>query len=235
MDKQGISFYIIEHILYSLRHSFINSQLGYKINSMEQFKDKYLGKLIDVDGYPEDNPYQCVDLVKLYLKEKFNIQYGTFGDAINYWTDTHSSIVAKFNKILTHDVKNGDIVVLNGLPGNPYGHIGIAASKNIDGEFDLLEQNGSTGNGLGGQNDKVRIRKIDVSRIAGVLRPKTTDGFISPRPKPVTNPKQYYKIKRGDTFWGLESAWQLPHGRLQDLNPKLNPKKLRIGQKIRIK
>jgi len=43
----------------------------------------------------------------------------------------------------------------------------------------------------------------------------------------------YYTIRSGDTFWGLEDAWQLPHGRLQQLNPSINPRELAIGSRIR--
>lgn len=43
----------------------------------------------------------------------------------------------------------------------------------------------------------------------------------------------YYTIKPNDTFWGLEDAWGLPHGRLQELNPTLNARALPIGGKIR--
>lgn len=45
----------------------------------------------------------------------------------------------------------------------------------------------------------------------------------------------FYKIKKGDTFWGLEREWGLPHGTLQKLNPKVNPRKLQIGEGIKIK
>lgn len=41
-----------------------------------------------------------------------------------------------------------------------------------------------------------------------------------------------YKIRQGDTFWALENQWHLPHGTLQQLNPKADPKLLKIGQLI---
>ncbi len=43
-----------------------------------------------------------------------------------------------------------------------------------------------------------------------------------------------YIIQKGDTFWGLEEKWNIPHGILQDLNPTLNPRKLKIGQNIKM-
>lgn len=43
-----------------------------------------------------------------------------------------------------------------------------------------------------------------------------------------------YTIKTGDSFWKLENEWGLPYGTLQKLNPKVNPRKLKVGQKIKI-
>lgn len=48
------------------------------------------------------------------------------------------------------------------------------------------------------------------------------------------NVERHYTIKSGDTFWGLEDAFGLSHGTLQQLNPGVEPRKLQIGQDIRI-
>lgn len=55
----------------------------------------------------------------------------------------------------------------------------------------------------------------------------------TPAPTPPAN-SEFYAIKPGDTFWGLEEAWHVPHGQLQALNPGVDPKRLQIGQQIRI-
>lgn len=52
-------------------------------------------------------------------------------------------------------------------------------------------------------------------------------------PAAPSTPETFYTIRSGDTFWGLENAWQLPHGTLQNLNPGANPRALPIGQRIR--
>lgn len=51
--------------------------------------------------------------------------------------------------------------------------------------------------------------------------------------EPQSSVKEYYVIKSGDTFWGLEKAWSMPTGSLQKLNPTLKPRNLSIGQRIR--
>lgn len=43
-----------------------------------------------------------------------------------------------------------------------------------------------------------------------------------------------YTIKAGDTFWDLEKKFGLKHGTLQKLNPNVDPRKLKVGQKIKI-
>jgi N-acetylmuramoyl-L-alanine amidase len=44
-----------------------------------------------------------------------------------------------------------------------------------------------------------------------------------------------YIIKPGDSFWKLEEKWKMKHGTLLKLNPKVDPGKLKIGQKIKLK
>lgn len=45
--------------------------------------------------------------------------------------------------------------------------------------------------------------------------------------------ERYYTVQRNDTYWGLEDAWQLPHGTLQQLNPQYPARALPIGARIR--
>ena len=60
---------------------------------------------------------------------------------------------------------------------------------------------------------------------------------------PTENPLQnsnavYHTVTKGDTFWGIADKNNLGKGgvnQIQSLNPNVNPKKLEIGQKIRIK
>lgn len=56
----------------------------------------------------------------------------------------------------------------------------------------------------------------------------------TPAPTPPAN-SEFYTIKSGDTFWQLEENWHIPHGQLQALNPGVDPRKLQIGQQIRVK
>lgn len=135
----------------------------------QQFKAEWLGRRID---YDKVYGYQCVDLILEYLKEVYGIPSGVSGNAIDYWNRPSPALLAHFDKVAGSQANQGDIVVLNGLAGNPYGHIGICDSE--DGtNVAILEQNGADGNGSGVGGDAIRTRAVSRSRVAGILRPKS--------------------------------------------------------------
>lgn len=53
-------------------------------------------------------------------------------------------------------------------------------------------------------------------------------------PAPSNPSGDTYAIKKGDTFYSLEKKWGMKSGTLQKLNPKVDPKELKVGQKINI-
>lgn len=139
------------------------------------FKNKWMGRRIDYDRV---YGFQCVDLILEYVYENFGLPSGVWGNAIDYWNRPSPALLSKFTLLATKDCKQGDIVVLYGLSGNPYGHIGICDSQSPT-VVNILEQNGN-GSGTGTGGDAVRVRGIPKNRIAGILRPKTP-------PAPVNN------------------------------------------------
>lgn len=140
--------------------------------NIRDFINKYLGKRVDTDGFPRGELYQCVDLIKEYVNKVYGVPLGSFGNAIDYYYNTHPNILLKFHKLTGVAPQEGDIVVLKGLGGNKYGHITIATGHIVGELYEALEQNGSTGSGSGLGGDSVRKRMIPLSRIVGVLRPK---------------------------------------------------------------
>jgi len=139
----------------------------------QEFEKKWLGQVTDTDGFPPEAKYQCVDLIKQYMHDLVGLPFGSYGNAVDYWNGTSPVVLTKFDRVPTQDVRQGDIVVLSGLRGNIFGHIGLA-TQNWDGSdtFEMLEQNGSTGNGLGQDKDRIRKRRIPRGRIMGMLRAK---------------------------------------------------------------
>ena len=60
-------------------------------------------------------------------------------------------------------------------------------------------------------------------------------GIIHPAPAPQPPTSDSHIIVAGDTFWGLEEQYGLPHGTLQALNPGIDPRQLRIGMTINVR
>jgi hypothetical protein len=135
----------------------------------QTFKNKWLGKRVDIDGV---YGFQCADLVKQYMLECYGIPNGAYGNAIDYWYNTSPKVLTKFERVSTTAARRGDIVIFKGVNGNPYGHIGICDSDAGLIYVNTLEQNGSTGNGSGTGGDAIRVRGIPRWRVVGVLRPR---------------------------------------------------------------
>lgn len=256
--------------------------------SLDQFVDKYNGKSVDYDKQYRE---QCVDLFNFYNSEVVGAPFiGTpkTNGARDLFEVDSATRRAYYNVVdKSAVVKAGDVLVYGEPFGRAivagktifYGHVRIA----IDGKR-AIEQNARIAY-------KTTIDTFTKTGLLGILRPKifaiketpqtdnppkenknkhtivNGDTFwgleekyniphgtlqklnpgidakslqigstIRLRPEPSTAPgatKTYYTIRRGDTFWGLEDAWQLPHGTLQKLNPGIEPRELSIGQRIR--
>jgi len=161
----------------------------------QQFKAAYTGRRVDYDHV---YAYQCVDLILQYIKDCYGIANGVWGNAIDYWNRPSSRLLTKFNIVSGSNAQQGDIVILYGNSGNPYGHIGICESSNSN-TVKLLEQN-AVGSGAGTGRDAIGIyRDVPKSRIAGLLRPKAA-------PAPVPTPP----AARSTVFLpGSVQSWRL--------------------------
>lgn len=168
------------------------------------FKNEWLGRRVDYDHVFN---YQCVDLIQEYVAECYGITSGVSGNAIDYWNNPSASLLSKFHKDQTSAADQSDIVVFNGLPGNPYGHIGIATGNINATDVEVLEQNGATGDGSGTGSDAIRVRYISRDRVAGILRPNAVVPVASPvEVHPYTietiTPKQII-INKNTHEWGM--------------------------------
>jgi len=161
----------------------------------QDFKNEWTGKRVDYDHV---YGFQCVDLILEYVKECYGLASGVWGNAIDYWNHTSAPLLTKFDLVQGSQTQQGDIVVLNGLAGNPYGHIGIADHQDGSGIW-LLEQN-ATGSGDGLGRSAIGVyRAIPTNRVAGILRPKS-----SPTPPPAPAP-----ARAEVTLPGSAQSWRL--------------------------
>lgn len=137
--------------------------------NFDQFISNYLGKATDVDG----NGVQCVDLIKVYLKNVFGIPYQSFGHAKDYYesfnNSTHAVLRQHFTRIANDPdfvPKKGDITVWGAdvSSSHNYGHIAIAKGVGNTSEFYSYDQNWN-----GSACHEV---KHTYKAFLGVLRPK---------------------------------------------------------------
>lgn len=147
--------------------------------TFNEFYQGVNGKSLDYDGL---YGYQCVDLVKVYLDWCFNIKPGAWGNAKDYWKALNRTGMAdNFYQVPnTRDlvVERGDIVVWGAMSGNPYGHVAIGLSGDIN-HFTSLDQNWGS--------NYVREVYHNYDGVLGVLRIKDKaklDGRQEPTPPP---------------------------------------------------
>lgn len=142
--------------------------------SYQTFKAEWSGRRVDFDHI---YGFQCVDLIVQYCYESGFT--GVYGNAIDYANRPSPAFVQHFDRV--GDYKQGDVVVLYGLAGNPYGHIGILdadAGANVR----LLEQN-ATGSGDGLGRSAIGVwRDIPKSRVAAIWRLKSVGAPPAPAP-----------------------------------------------------
>lgn len=79
--------------------------------NFDQFINKYLGKSTDVDS----NGVQCVDLIKVYLKDVFGIPYTSFGDAKDYYEQFNDERHTVLRNHFTRIANDPDFVPKRGI------------------------------------------------------------------------------------------------------------------------
>ena len=116
--------------------------------------------------YDKVSGIQCVDLIKKYLKECFNIKVPlNSGNAVTYWEDD-KKFLKDFIKIEnTPDFipEKGDIMVWNKNRGKGAGHVSICTGEGDKKEFYSYDLN---------WNGKKKVQKVkhDYKNVLGVLR-----------------------------------------------------------------
>lgn len=134
----------------------------------DEFISKYIDKETDYDGV---YGVQCVDLIKAYLYNVFNIKAGSWGDARCYYEQFYlrSMLKKNFTRIANTSSfvpQKGDICVWNKYVSqhNNCGHIAIATGEGDVHTFYTYDQN---------WNGK-RMKKVkhNYKCFYGVLRPK---------------------------------------------------------------
>ena len=137
--------------------------------TLEEFVNKYNGKLVDADGC---FGAQCVDLARQYWKEKEGIKEhtgscATTGGAKDLFLDYDKMPLEKkyFTRVKTKSPKAGDVVIWDSTDKNEFGHVAICLGLLGTDTVIVFEQNGFKQDGA-----KVNVRSK--KNMLGVLRKK---------------------------------------------------------------
>jgi LysM repeat protein len=93
-----------------------------------------------------------------------------------------------------------------------------------------------------GYHASITLKKIRTARQAYIppskqstqIKSTTNSGRKQTQNKPATT-VVYHTIKKGETFWSIAPKYGTTWQAIQKLNPGVNPRRLQIGQKVRVK
>lgn len=137
--------------------------------TLQQFKDKYLGKQVEYHSYGAGAYNQCVDLINAYINEVLD-------NSTKDYTEIIGTNAKDFNtKYDPEDFdwiantpsgvpQTGDIIVWNGKVGGGAGHVGIFLQGDAN-KFTSLDQNWS-------KVEHVTVENHTYTNVSGWLRPK---------------------------------------------------------------
>ena len=116
-----------------------------ELKDFQEFIDITLGRRIDTDGFPKEQPYQCVDLAK-YFNECYNPGFQVYctrtGYAKDWATEKNTNgILDHFKETEINNMIKGTLVVWGNCSVAPYSHIGFFVKDNGNGTFQCLQQN----------------------------------------------------------------------------------------------
>lgn len=143
--------------------------------TLEELKNRLLGKQIEFHSYGSGAYAQCVDLCNYYINTVLDTSTKDYTEIIG----TNAKDFATkydpedFDYIVNtpEGVQRGDIVVWNGRVGGGAGHVAIALSGDVN-SFQSLDQNWS-------QVERVTLETHDYKNVSGWLRPKNVAQTVS--------------------------------------------------------
>ena len=129
--------------------------------TFKQLKDKYLGKQVDIDGFPSSQKFQCTDWATVAVRELYGIYPGLFipkngvvaeggaADAFDNFGYPNNFISAKDGELIANDFNDpnqvpsqGDILLFDRNFQNGFaGHIAIFDYLVDSNSFYSLDQN----------------------------------------------------------------------------------------------
>lgn len=157
-----------------------------KMINFDEFINKTLGRKIDTDGYPKEQPYQCVDLTKYYNDcyfSPFQVYCSTTGYAKDWANNKYTNgLFDYYDETAINNMIKGTLVVWGNCRVAPYSHIGFFVKDNGDGTFQCLQQNAPY--------PYVTLSNISYDGLIGAFIPKNIEKYV-PTPPTEVKPKEH--------------------------------------------
>lgn len=184
----------------------------------QEFIDKTLGYQIDTDGYPEEQPFQCVDLPK-YFNECYFSPFQVYCTDSGYakdWANLKYSngLLDYYDETAIDNMIKGTLVVWGNCQVAPYSHIGFFIEDNEDGTFKCLQQNAP--------DPWVVISNIRYEGLIGAFIPKNVKRPMplpTPTPSPTPTPKKSLYRTIGDMYVRWDASYLSGIKLVKDLTP----------------
>lgn len=144
--------------------------------TLEELKNRLLGKQIEFHSFGAGAYNQCVDLVNYYINTVLDTSTKDYTEIIganakDFNTKYDPEDFEWIANTPEAVVQRGDIVVWNGRVGGGVGHVAIALSGDVN-SFQSLDQNWS-------QVERVTLETHDYKNVSGWLRPKNVVQTVS--------------------------------------------------------
>lgn len=159
--------------------------------TLQQFKDKWLSKQLEVAG-SSGAKYQCVDLVNGYFRDVLNLPIIEWTNAKDFPEKADKSLFDWIPYTPDAIPQEGDVPVWNGRVGAGAGHIAVALKGSTINNLKSFDQNWS-------KPLYCTTESHTYTNVRGWLRPKKLD-IISPTVKITPKTKVPLNLLRGEHF-----------------------------------
>lgn len=183
-----------------------------KMINFDDFINKTLGRAIDTDCFPEEQPFQCVDLPKYYNDcyfSPFQVYCSTSGYAKDWANNKNTNgLLDYYDETTVDNMIKGTLVVWGNCRVAPYSHIGFFVKDNGDGTFQCLQQNAPY--------PYVTLSNITYEGIIRAFIPKNIEKYTPPAPAPTPSENPIYETL-GDMYVRWDASYNAGIKLVKDL------------------
>ena len=183
-----------------------------KMINFDEFINKTLGKSIDTDYFPTEQPYQCVDLAKYYNDcyfSPFQVYCSTTGYAKDWANNKDTNgLLDYYDETTINNMIKGTLVVWGNCRVAPDSHIGFFVKDNGNGTFQCLQQNAPY--------PYVTLSNITYDGLIGAFIPKNIERYTPPTPEPTPSKNPIYETL-GDMYVRWDASYNAGVKLVKDL------------------